>query len=99
MEQEFVLPIKKRYRSQNNESPIEVPDILPNAIFDYTSYPKMLLNPHGVFEEIRVLGAGSYGLVILIRVKSNNKLYALKLINVMDWRSRNTPETFKTEVE
>lgn len=50
------------------------------AKFDMKTNPKTLLNPGETFEDIKVLGYGSFGEVHLIRDKGNNKLYALKYI-------------------
>lgn len=74
-------------------------NVLPNAEFNNSFPPKFLSNPHEVFVEYEVLGSGSYGRVVGIRVKETGAVFALKLIAALDNNNRSTLNAFIEEVD
>ena len=49
------------------------------------------------FTKIKLLGTGSFGKVLLVRLKRNNKLYAMKILNKIFLKKRHQEEHTKTE--
>lgn len=104
VETETTAVRKKRQQSQISgtvvdEEQSEEAELLPNAVFDIKYTPKLLINPEEVFEEIKVLGKGNYGRVILVKSKVSGILYALKLIPLLDKKNRETLNQFEEEVD
>ena len=49
------------------------------------------------FEPLKLLGTGSFGRVLLVRLNSKNKLYAMKILNKSFLKQRHQEEHTKTE--
>ena len=49
------------------------------------------------FEDIKLLGIGSFGKVLLVRKNSNSKLYAMKILKKQKLRKTNQQEHTKSE--
>ena len=49
------------------------------------------------FIKIKLLGTGSFGKVLLVRLKRNNKLYAMKILSKIFLKNRHQEEHTKTE--
>ena len=49
------------------------------------------------FIKIKLLGTGSFGKVLLVRLKRNNKLYAMKILNKIFLKKRHQEQHTKTE--
>ena len=49
------------------------------------------------FEALKLLGTGSFGRVLLVRFKSNNTLYAMKILDLKQLKEKRQEEHTKTE--
>ena len=66
----------------NNKNDIEI------------SYPKLTYKD---FEPLKLLGTGSFGRVLLVRFKTNNQLYAMKILSKTQLKLTHQEEHTKTE--
>ena len=76
---------KKRNQLIDKEKAQEIGEIL---------YPKLNYND---FEPLKLLGTGTFGRVLLVRFKSNNQLYAMKIL--MKSRIKSTHQEEHTKAE
>jgi serine/threonine protein kinase len=58
------------------------------------SYPKLTYND---FEPLKLLGTGSFGRVLLVRFKTNNQLYAMKILSKNQLKITHQEEHTMTE--
>ena len=76
---------KKRNQLLDKEKAQEIGEIL---------YPKLNYND---FEPLKLLGTGTFGRVLLVRFKSNNQLYAMKILMKSHIKSTHQEEHTKAE--
>ena len=88
--------------SNNNDEALNVSDKLDNNPneendIELDSQPLNIKVTYEDFEAIKLLGRGSFGEVLLVRLKANKKVYAMKILNKSLLKIRKQQTHTKTE--
>lgn len=86
--------LKKKQQEQKNNSEKDEPFLSSNEEGSQEFTTKVV---RGDFDEMKVLGKGSFGKVLLVRYKKNQKLYAMKILKKAVIMKNNEEIHTKTE--
>ena len=88
---------KKNEKLNNNNNNITINISTKNNVEDIDFQNTIFKLSYSDFEPLKLLGRGSFGEVILVRLKANKKLYAMKILDKESLKKRKQQIHTKTE--